>query len=106
MSDRIDKYILEKELNKGAYGICYSARDEKNNKYAIKKIKKEGNKKDSIINEINILKVMKSSKYSVEFIEYIEKEDYFYIVMELCDGDLNDLLENKNENLDIITIIK
>ena len=26
--------------------------------------------------------------------------------MELCDGDLNDLLENKNENLDIITIIK
>ena len=26
--------------------------------------------------------------------------------MELCDGDLNDLLENKNEGLDIITIIK
>ena len=46
------------------------------------------------------------SKYSVNFLESIEKDDNIYIVMELCDGDLNDLLENKNENLDIITIIK
>jgi serine/threonine protein kinase len=42
----------------------------------------------------------------VNFLESIEKDDNIYIVMELCDGDLNDLLENKNENLDIITIIK
>ena len=37
MSNRIGKYILEKEINNGAYGICYSAKDEENNKYAIKK---------------------------------------------------------------------
>ena len=38
---------------------------------------------------------MKKSKYSVEFIESIKKDDNIYIVMELCDGNLNDLLEKK-----------
>ena len=45
------------------------------------------------------------SKYSVEFIESIEKDDNIYIVMELCDGDL-DLLVKKKGNLDMVTIIK
>ena len=108
MSNRINKYILEKELNNGAYGICYSAKDEENNKYAIKEINKEDNENESIINEINILKIMKS-KYSVEFIEYIEKDDYFYIVMELCDGDLKYLIKKMkemNRKIDINIIIK
>ena len=51
-----------------------------------------------------MLKIMKS-RYSVEFIEYIENDNYYFIVMELCDGDLNYLLEKKG-SLDIITIIK
>ena len=53
------------------------------------------------------------SKYSVDIIESIP-EDFdeiredsdVYIVMELCDGDLSDLLDKKNGNLDIVTIIK
>ena len=102
MSKRIDKYILEEKLNKGGYAICYRARDEKDNKYAIKIIEKSNEK--NIINEINMLKIMKS-RYSVEFIEYIENDNYYFIVMELCDGDLNYLLEKKG-SLDIITIIK
>ena len=68
MINRINKYTLVNELNYGAYGICYSARDEKKNKYAIKKIKKKDNENYDILNEIDILKRMKS-KYSVEFIE-------------------------------------
>ena len=51
------------------------------------------------------MKVMKS-KHSVEFIESIEKDDYYYIVMELCDGDLNYLIKKKNGKLDMITIFK
>ena len=58
-----------------------------------------------IIYEINILKIMKC-KHSVEFIEYIEEDDYIYIVMELCDGDLNYLLKKMNKKIDIITIVK
>ena len=41
MLNRIGKYKLEKELNHGTYGTCFSAIDEKNNKYAIKRIKKK-----------------------------------------------------------------
>jgi len=106
MLNKIGKYILEEKISEGGYGICYKARDEKNNMYAIKKIEKESEENvSSIINEINILKIMKS-KYSVEYIESIENDDYFYIVMELCDDDLNSLLNKKKENLDLITIIK
>jgi serine/threonine protein kinase len=46
------------------------------------------------------------SKHSVEFINGIKDNNYYYIIMELCDGDLNKLLTMKKGNLDIITIIK
>jgi surface protein len=97
------KYTLISIISEGGFGICYMAKDENNNFYAIKKINIQN--KEVVKKEIEILKIMKS-KYSVNFLESIEKDDNIYIVMELCDGDLNDLLENKNENLDIITIIK
>ena len=106
MSDRIGKYELGDLISKGGFGECYKAKDDKNNLYAIKKIliaKKE--EEDLILNEINILNEMKS-KYSVELIEYLKKDKYYYIVMELCDGDLNHLFKKKNGNMDIITIIK
>ena len=106
MSKKIGKYTLEKKLKRGTYGTCYIAKDENGNKYAIKKI--EINDKEdvpNIINEINFMKVMKS-EHSVEFIESIEKDDYYYIVMELCDGDLNYLIKKKKGKLDIVTIIK
>ena len=65
----------------------------------------------NVQSEINYLRVMQS-KYSVNFIESIPEDDKIkedsdvYIVMELCNGDLSDLLEKKNGNLDIVTIIK
>jgi serine/threonine protein kinase len=103
ISNKNIKYTLINKIHEGGFGICYKAKDENNNLYAIKKINIQN--KEVVKKEIEILKIMKS-KYSVNFEEYIEKGDNIYIVMELCDGDLNDLLENKNENLDIITIIK
>jgi cell cycle serine/threonine-protein kinase CDC5/MSD2 len=103
ISNKNIKYTLFNIINKGSFGICYMAKDENNKFYAIKKINIQN--KEVVKKEIEILKIMKS-KYSVNFLESIEKDDNIYIVMELCDGDLNDLLENKNENLDIITIIK
>jgi cell cycle serine/threonine-protein kinase CDC5/MSD2 len=103
ISNKNIKYTLIKIIGEGGFGICYMAKDENNKFYAIKKINIQN--KEIVKKEIEILKIMKS-KYSVNFLESIEKDDNIYIVMELCDGDLNDLLENKNENLDIITIIK
>ena len=78
------------------------AKDENNKFYAIKKINIQY--KEVIKKEIEILKIMKS-KHSVEFIESIEKDDNIYIIMELCDGDLNDLVKKKG-NLNIVKIIK
>ena len=112
MSENIGKYTLENLIDKGGYGICYKAKDEKNNLYAIKKIKVSSYEDlVNVQNEINNLYAMQS-KYSVKIIESIPEVDEIredndvYIVMELCDGDLSDLLEKKNGNLDIVTIIK
>ena len=105
MHKKIGKYILQEIIKKGGFGKCYKAKDDKNNFYAIKEISIENNQeKINIINEINTLKIMKS-KHSVEFIDSIEKDNFYYIIMELCDDDLNNLLK-KNRNLDTITKIK
>jgi surface protein len=110
MSEKIGKYTLEEEIGEGGYGICYKAKDENGKFYAIKKIKITKEKQEDMVNEINLLNMMKQSKYSVNFIESIPEEipenGEVSIVMELCDGDLSDLLEKKNGNLDIVTIIK
>ena len=99
---QIDNYVLKDNFNENGFGICYKENDNNNNLYAIKKINIQN--KEFVNNEIKILKSMKS-KYSIEFIESIEKDDNIYIVMELCDGNLNDLLKKKNGNLDITTYI-
>ena len=92
-------------IAKGSFGICYMAKDQNNKIYAIKKINIKNENSQDVINEINILKIMNNSKYSVNFFESIEKDDNIYIVMELCDDDLKNLLE-KNGKLDIVTIMK
>ena len=96
MSNKNKKYTLFNIIGKGGFGICYMAKDENNKIYAIKKIIINNENSKDVINEINILKIM-NSKYSVEFIDSIEKDDNIYIVMELCDGNLNDLLKKKME---------
>ena len=101
MIKQIDNYVLKDNFDENGIGICYKANDNNNNLYAIKKINIQN--KEFVNNEVKILKSMKS-KYSIEFIELIEKNDYLYLVLELCDGNLNDLLKKKNGNLDITTI--
>ena len=106
MSEQIGKYYLLGKINEGGFGECFKGKDEENNYYAIKKIYFRNEEElTSVINEINILKIMKS-KYSVEYIDSIKTKDFYYIIMELCDGDLNYLIKKQNGNIDIITIIK
>ena len=101
MLKKIGNYALKNKIDENEFCICYNAYDNYNKLYLIKEINIKNKK--YIENEIKILKKM-NSKYSIEFIELIEKNDYIYLVLELCDGNLNDLLKKKNRNLDITTI--
>ena len=97
MSQKIGNYTLGLEISGGGFGTCYEAWDDKNNSVCIKKIKINSDKDiKSIENEIEILKKMKS-KHSVEFINGIKENNYYYIIMELCEGDLNYFLKKKME---------
>ena len=102
MLNKIGKYELKEIIDKNEFGLCYKAIDDNNKLYAIKKINIQN--KEFVNDEIKILKSM-NSKYSVEFIELIEKNDYVYMIMELCDNNLNDLLNKNNGNLDLTIII-
>ena len=89
MFEQIGKYFLLGKINEGGFGECFKGKDEKNNYYAIKKIYFRNEEElTSVKDEINVLKIMKS-KYSVEYIDSIKTKDFYYIIMELCDGDLN-----------------
>ena len=103
MLKKIDNYILIDKIDENKFEISYKAIDNNNKLYVIKEINIQN--KEFVLNEIEILKQMKS-KYSIEFIELIEKNDYIYLVLELCDGNLNDLLKKKNKNFDITTIFE
>ena len=103
MLKKIGNYALKNKIDENEFCICYKANDNYNKLYLIKEINIKN--KEYIENEIKILKIM-NSKYSLEFIELIEKNDYIYLVLELCDGNLNNLLKKKNGNLDITTIFE
>ena len=101
MLKKIGNYILIDKIDENKFEICYKAIDNNSKLYAIKEINIQN--KEYVDNEIKILKKM-NYKYSIKFIELIEKNDYIYLVLELCDCNLNDLIKKKNGNLDITTI--
>ncbi len=92
MLKKIGNYFLQDKINENEFGICYKAKDNNNKLYSIKEINIKNKK--FMEKEIEILKKM-NSQYSIEFIELIEKNDYFYLVLELCDGNLNEFLKKK-----------
>ena len=98
----------EKIIGKGGFGRVFKGIDENNNQIAIKQIDLEDGKRQEIIslikNEINIMKIMqKDNKYSVKYIDSIEKNCYFYIIMEYCDNTLEKKIkEEKGLKMNII----
>ena len=112
--DKDNKYKPEKIIGQGAFGTIYKVVEIKTNKsYALKfitiakknkeKIKQEFNK------ELNVIKIMNKTKikYIIELKDnfFDENNNGYCIVMELCDGNLNDIL-NKNKSGLLLNIIK
>ena len=92
-----NKYVLEKPIGKGAFGLVYKAHYiyDKTKFYAVKlldkgKINKNKYLKEALKKEVEIMNLL-SHENSVELIDYFETDRNYHIVMELCDTDLEEL---------------
>ena len=88
-----DKYQKVKIIRTSGFGILIEVKEKNNDKnhYAIKALEK--NLYEDYKKEIQIMKNIKS-EYVIELIDnfYDEKNGLYCIVMELCDGDLRQIL--------------
>ena len=85
------------KIGYSAYGTVYRVTNKINGCYvAIKELIKEKfeNPKELIQKEINIMEKFKNEN-SVKFIELIESRDYYYIIMEYCEYNLQSYLTKK-----------
>ena len=90
---------LKKPLGKGTFGEVYKATEKKTgNNYAIKRIfieKFDEQKDRQLENEINNMIDMKISDNSIKYFGFFKEEDYIYLIMELCDYNLNQIIKEK-----------
>ena len=88
------KYQPINIINSGAFGILFEVSEINNEKehYALKMMKKELS--EEYEKEIEAMKNIKN-KYIIELIDnfYDKKNNGYCIVMELCDGDLRQILK-------------
>ena len=110
--DLKNNYTKQEVINYNAYGIIHKCKESKTNKMvAIKIINKKylericGNKNledcyENVRHEINCLKEM-DGENSLHLIEDTETNDFFYLVMDLWDSNLEQLLKEKKTGLGI-----
>ena len=92
------------KIGSGTYGIVYKAKDKTNGLYvAIKEIIKERfeQQNEIIEREVEIMKKLKNEN-SVNLKEVIETNDFYYIIMDYCEYNLQTYLNQKrNDSLSI-----
>ena len=84
------RFVIKEEIGKGNFSKVFKAFDnEKKCFVAVKKINKILlNENKEILNEIETMKKLNNNEHSIKLIENYEDEDYFNIVMELLDSNL------------------
>ena len=94
------RYLLEKKIGEGSYGVVYKAMDtgDNNNYVAIKQVSKTRINSSSYLiealqKELSIMRLL-SNENSVKLLENFETGENYNFVMELCDSDLDVELKN------------
>ena len=103
--DSLYEIDYKNNLGKGYSSIVYSAIKKDNKKVvAIKRIEtKEKISENEVYNEINMMnKISSHCEYSTKLFDFLKDENYYYLIMEKCDSNLNKKI-GKDE-LDIKTI--
>ena len=104
-NDRYESKLME---GKGRFGKVMKVLDKTNKKfYALKFIEIKKNKIEKIKKEIDIIKSIQN-KYIIELIDnfYDENNKGYCLVMDLCDGNLKDILENYKQGLSLNIVKK
>jgi len=85
-----NKYIKCERTGFGAYGDVYKIKNKNNGYYyALKEIDKEkcNKSKESLLSEVEIMNKIKNEN-SIDIKEIIDTKNYLYIIMELCECNL------------------
>lgn len=93
----IEGFTILSLINEGSFAKVYKGRDRKGNTVAIKCINKlllSPRQQREISREANILKKLSHGLLVVRILTSIETDEYLYLVQELCDSDLFDLIVN------------
>lgn len=101
---KIGRYNYDNNyIGKGSFSKVYMGIDENNQKYAIKKIYKRNDKKyiDLVEKEIEVMEKL-NHKNVVKLYEKIHTDKHIFLIMELCDNDLNSYIKNNTLSEDII----
>ena len=91
-------------LGEGAYGAVYKATEKKSKEvYAIKRILIENlneHEIEQIEDEITSMRILKKYENSINYFGYFkEKEKFIYLIMELCDCNLQQIIKEKKGKL-------
>jgi len=82
-------YSLDSKLQEGVSATVWEGTSVKtDNKYAIKVVERKGLSQAedaSVLNEVSILKSLRH-KHIVPLLDFLETPDYFYLVMQKCEG--------------------
>ena len=98
------RYIFKKCLGKGGFGEVSLYYDNKEKReVVIKKINKSGIDEPQFKNEIRAMRKLKCP-YCVEYYDDYDDNNFYYIVMEKCDDDLDKLINGSKNGFSDIEI--
>ena len=101
---KIGKYSYDNNyIGKGSFSKVYTGIDEQNNKYAIKKIYKKNDSKyiNLVEKEIEVMEKL-NHKNIEKLYDKIYTDKHIFLIMELCDNDLNSYIKNNILSEDVI----